>query len=531
MRTAGASAITRRALADSRARNGSFALLFALVAYANAAAYRSGYPTLQDRIGFAHAFAGNASIRLFYGRPFDLLSVGGYCAWRTGGFLSILAALWGMLAVVRALRAEEDAGRTEVVMAAPLSRRGAYLASLSACAAGAALLWLALLAGMLAGRLALGESAYLALAVLAPAGVFVGVGALAGQLAPTRRLALELSAAALLLALLVRVIADTSSGLQWLDWATPLGWSEQMRAFTGAQPVVLLAPATVSLLALAGAGRIWLTRDVARGLLASSERAAPRAWGLSSPTAQALRGERASFAGWLLASGFFALIIGVISRSVSGVGISSSLRRQLEQVGGISVLRPAGYIGLCFLFFLLAISLFACSQIAAARQEEAQSRLETLLAQPVGRRSWLAGRLLLALLGVIVISLAVGLLAWCGAALAGASVSLSSMLEAGANCVPIAMLFGAIAALAYALVPRASVPFAYGLVAVSFVWQLLSAALSAPRWLRELSPFEHVGLVPAQPLRAGAFVIMLVLAVLLTLVALWRFAQRDLVAA
>ena len=49
-----------------------------------------------------------------------------------------------------------------------------------------------------------------------------------------------------------------------------------------------------------------------------------------------------------------------------------------------------------FIFFILAVSLFVCAQIGAARQEEADERLETLLALPVGRSGWLGGRLLLA---------------------------------------------------------------------------------------------------------------------------------------
>ena len=79
------SAMARRALADSRGRNLSFAALFAFAAYANVVGYRSTYPTLRQRLDFAHAFGGNASVRLFYGKPFDLLSVGGYSAWRIGG--------------------------------------------------------------------------------------------------------------------------------------------------------------------------------------------------------------------------------------------------------------------------------------------------------------------------------------------------------------------------------------------------------------------------------------------------------------
>ena len=83
------------------------------------------------------------------------------------------------------------------------------------------------------------------------------------------------------------------------------------------------------------------------------------------------------------------------------------------------------------------------------------------------------------------------------------------MLEAGANCLPVALMFLGIAALAYAIVPRASAGLSYGLVTVAFLWELFGSLLSVPKWLVEATPFAHVGLVPAQPFRAGAAVIML----------------------
>jgi ABC-2 type transport system permease protein len=522
------SAIARRAFADSRTRNLAFALLFALVSYANVVGYRSAYPTLKDRLSFAHAFGGNASVRLFYGEPYDLLTVGGYSAWRVGGALAIFAAVWGALAAVRALRAEEDAGRLELVLAGTVSRRDAYVAALAAIGAGAALLWLAVFAGLAGARLQVGGSAYIALAVISVALVFAGVGALASQLAPSRRVALELSSAVVTVALVLRVIADTSSGLQWLRWATPLGWAEELRPFTGARPWVLLPPLAASAALLLGAGRIAAWRDVGNGLLSRSDEAAPRLRLLSSPAALALRDERASFAGWLLGTGFFALIIGLISTSVSSASIPNNLQRRLEKLGAVSITRPAGYIGLSFLFFVFAVSLFCASQVAATRREEAEERLETLFALPVGRRRWLAGRLLLAGAGAAALGFAAGVLAWAGAAAQHADVSLLSMLEAGANCLPAAILFLGLGALAYALLPRAATGISYGLVAVTFVWQLFGGLLSAPRWLLDVTPFQHVGLVPAQPFRAGAAAVMLGIALLASLCALWAFRRRDL---
>lgn len=521
-------AIARRKLADSRVRNLSFALLFALVSYANVVGYRDTYPTLQDRLGFARSFGGNASVRLFYGRPYDLLTIGGYTAWRIGGFAAIIAAMWGVMAAVRAMRAEEDAGREELVLAGVVSRRAAYLAALVAVAAGVLILWVALFAGFALARLPVGGSAYLALATVSAVPVFAGVGALASQLASTRRLALELSTAVLTVALVLRVIADTASGMQWLRWTTPLGWAEELRAFTGTHAVVLALPLVVSAALLGSAGLIAARRDVGNGLLNARDSAPPRLRLLSSPGALALREERASLAGWVLGVGFFALIIGLISTAVSSAGISSNLQRQLQKLGGISITKPAGYIGLSFLFFVLAVSLFCCAQVAAARHEEAEQRLETLFALPVNRVRWLAGRLLLALGGALAISLVAGLLAWVGATVQNAHVSLASMLEAGLNCLPVALLFLGLGALAFALLPRASAGIAYGLVAVAFVWDLFGGLLGAPKWVLELSPFQHIGLVPAQAVKLGAAALMLALAALCAAAALALFRRRDL---
>lgn len=526
-----ARAVARRALADSRIRTGSFALLLALLAYANAVGYRHSYPTLKARLEFARAFGANKTVQLFYGVPHDLLSVSGYTAWRLAGFGSILAGVWGLLVAVRALRAEEDAGRQELVLAGSISRASAYVAVLAAIAADTAILWLATFLGLLAARLPTGGSAYLALAVISPVPVFAGVGAVASQVAPNRRLALELANAALVLAFVLRVIADTSNGLGWLRWATPLGWVEELRAFARPDAVVVTLFALAGAALLAAAGAICVRRDVGVGLLQGKDSAPPRLRLLSSPTTLALRGERGSLAGWLVGTGLFALIIGVLSTSFTAANIPANLRQQLRKLGGASITTPAGALGFYFLLFVLAISLFACSQIAAARREEAEQQLETQLALSVSRFGWLGGRLLLAAGAAGAIALTAGALAWAGAASQHAGVSFPRLLEAGANCLPVALLFLALGALAYALVPRASAGIAYGLVSTAFVWELLGDLLGVPHRLRNLTPFQHVGFVPAQPFRATAAVVMLALAFAVALAALLAFKRRDLAAA
>jgi ABC-2 type transport system permease protein len=521
-------ALARRALADSRTRTLSFAAFFVLMAYATVAGYRHSYPALADRAGFAKAFGPNRAVRLFYGEPHDLLSVGGYAAWRVGGVMAIAAGAWGLLAAVRALRAEEESGRLELVLAGTVTRRRAFLAALAAIGAGAVGLWAALLAGLVAAGLPFGGSAYLALAAVSPIPVYAGAGALASQLAATRRLALELATAALAIGFVLRVVADTSANLGALRWITPLGWAEELRPFSDPRPAVLALPLLAAGALLVAAGAIAVRRDVGAGLLTTRDIAAPRLRLLASPSGQALRDERASLAGWLVAVGFFALIVGSLSTSFSTAGISPTLQRQLQQVAGASIVTPAGALGFYFLFFVLALSLFGCAQIAAARREEAGQRLETLFALPVGRSRWLLGRLVLAAAATATLALTAGVLAWAGAAAQHAGVSLPRLLAAAGNCLPAALLFLALAALAFAAVPRASGGIAYGLVSAAFLWELLGSLLGAPAWTLALSPFHHVALVPAQAFEATPAVVMLAVAVAAVLAALWLLERRDL---
>jgi ABC-2 type transport system permease protein len=521
-------ALARRALRDARVRTISFAYLFAILAYIQPVGYRDAYPTPSSRLAFAHGFADNKAIRLFYGVPHDLLTVSGYTAWRVGGTLAIFASVFGLLAAVRALRTEEDAGRMELVLASSVGRGTAYLSALAAIAAGVLILGLAEFAGLVLSGLPAGGSANLAAATASIVPVFVGVGALTSQLASTRRMALELGGAAVGLFLALRVIADTSANAGRLRWATPLGWAEEVRPFTGAHPIVLLLPAAATVLLLAVAARIAAGRDIGTGVLPSRESAKPRLGLLSSPTAQALRSERTSLIVWLSGIGAFAYITGALAKSTSTAGISKSLQHEVSKLGTGSIVTPAGYLAFVFIFFVLAVSLFMCAQLGAARHEEADERLETLLSLPVSRSRWLGGRLALAVAGAAAISLAAGLLTWAGAESGGVSISLVGMLGAGANCLPVAVMFLGIAALAYAIVPRASTGLSYGLVTVAFLWDLFGSLLNVPHWLVQATPFAHVGLVPAQPFRADAALLMLAIALASAIAATWIFQRRDL---
>ena len=155
-------------------------------------------------------------------------------------------------------------------------------------------------------------------------------------------------------------------------------------------------------------------------------------------------------------------------------------------------------------------------------------------ARPAGQSrvaATLGGRLLIATLAAATFSLLAGLLTWAGAASQGVSISLPRMLEAGANGVPISSLFLGIAAFAYTVAPRASDAIAYGVVGAAFIWYLVGSFFGLPKWVTDLTPFQHIGLVPIQSFQAEAAGIMITVGLTATAAAIAVFRHRDLLAA
>ncbi len=136
--------------------------------------YKRVYTTAASRAAFARGFGNNPGLRLLYGEPHHVATVSGYTAWRVGGVLAIAAAVYALLASVRALRGEEDAGRAELMLAGIVSRRTAYLSAMAAIGATTVILWAAEFAGFAFGGLPVAGSAYLALATVSVIPVIAG---------------------------------------------------------------------------------------------------------------------------------------------------------------------------------------------------------------------------------------------------------------------------------------------------------------------------------------------------------------------
>ncbi|MFN8160559.1 MAG: hypothetical protein U0R52_05875 [Solirubrobacterales bacterium] len=513
--------------------------VFALTVVATVFAFRSTYGTPAERAELLRSFSANSGIRALFGPGPQIDRIGGFLAWRTLGLMPLITGIWGLLVATRLLRGEEDRGRWETLLAAPLTAARATLATLAGVGAGAAVIFamtaLAILAAAaVPGDVPLAGALWLALALALAAPAFAVVGALTSQIAPTRREAAALAGAVFAAAFLVRVAADGSASLEWLRWLTPLGWIEEMRPLTGARPVALV-PMVAWIAGLAAASaRLAARRDLGAATLAHSDDRAPRHAGLGSVAGLSLRESLNGLIGWSAGLALTAFVFGFISKAVADIARNSAgIRAHVRSTTSarVDIASAEGYLALVFVFLAVALAIYAVTHATAAREEETTGRLDTLLTTPTGRRHWLGARVVVALGCAAIAGTAMALAAWAGAAVKDSGVGLPDMLEAAGNTLPVVALFLGLAVMGFALAPRHTGAIAFGLVGGAYLWEQTGAIVKAPEWVLAVSPFHWLALVPSEPFDPLASVVMASVGVLAALAGLEAFRRRDLVGA
>ena len=326
--------------------------------------------------------------------------------------------------------------------------------------------------------------------------MFMAVGALCSQLTATRRQAAAMAAAVFGVAYLIRLIAYTGTSLMWLRWASPLGWVDELRPLTGSRPLLLLPVAGLVAVLAAAAVNLAGRRDLGASVLPARDTAVPSTRLLNSPLGLAARLARRSALSWLGGLVAGGLILGLTVKGTETV-FSSQSGGVLQKLGGAS--GGAAYLGIAFLIVTLVIALAAAGQVAATRDEEAEGYLDHLLARPVARLPWLAGRLAVSVVLLTGAGLTAGLFTWAGAAATGAGLSFATMLAAGVNVIPAGIFVLGIGTLVHGLAPRLTVTAAYAIVAWSFLVEIIGASLGVSRWLLDTSILHHIARAPPRP--------------------------------
>lgn len=510
-------------------------LVFGLTVASSALGYASAYNTPAQRERLAALLSGNAGLAAINGPARGLASVAGYTAWKSFMTLIVVGSIWGLLAGTRLLRGEEDAGRWELLLAGQTTRRAAAAQALGGLGVGLAGLWtLTAVVTVAVGRIpkvhiGIGPALYFATALAAAPAMFIAAGALASQLAATRRQAAGGVGAALGIAYALRLLADSGTGLAWLRWASPVGWVEQLRPLGASQPLAFLPVAglTVALGALVPvvAGR----RDLGEGILADRSATKDHQRLPRGPLGLAIRQLRPAFAGWVAGIGATSLFMGLIAKSAGGVLTSSpSLERVVSRLG-VQGGGTSDYLGLVLSMVAIMVALVAAGQLSAARDEEATGRLDHLVAQSLTRSAWLAGRVGLAAAAVVAAGLLAGLCAWLGAVSQGSGVGLGSLLEAGINLAVPALVILGIGVCVMGLWPRGATGVTYAVLAWSLLIEVLGASATSTHWLLDTSVFHQIAPSPAVAPDWTASGVLVCIGALAALVGVVAFARRDLV--
>jgi ABC-2 type transport system permease protein len=498
-----------------------FAVIVGLFAYV-AVYYKSQFTTQAALDDFARLGAG-AGMKALVGGITATNTLGGAVWLKIWMTLALALGIGVVFLVTRNLRADEDAGRLDLLRSTPLGIN-ADLAAVACLTAGLSVLCGA---GVTAASLALGLDANRGLAGSAVFGasltliglVGMGVGVLTNQVAASGRTANGLGSAAFGVFYALRAIGDLQEN--GLTWISPIGWAEKMDPW-GANRWWLTLPSLALVAALiAAAWALQSRRDVGEGLLQTRPGPARAARWMTGEFGLGLRLQRGVLIAWGITLALAALLFGSLVNAMTSV---------MNNVAG-GLIRGTGTDAL--LALLVALLALLCTvvgvQVATSlRADEAGGTLEAQLARPVSRWRWALSRLALA---VIAVALSLVVAGGAFGASYGASIGDASQTWrlAGAALVylPACLLIASVAVLGLGWWPRASTAVAWGVFAAMWFALLLGEALHLPAWVSRALPFTGTPLVPQAPVTWTPLVAYSAAMVLLAAAGLWRFSRRD----
>lgn len=481
------------------------------------------YTTQAEYDAAAASVEGNAAFIAMAGPARALDTLGGQTAWQTTAFGAIVAALMSMFLVGRHTRAEEESGRDELLRAAAVGRYAPTTAAVLVAVLANLVLGILVSLGLTAYGLDAPDSFGLGLGLTACGWVFTGTALIAMQLTASTRSAYGIAGTFIGVAYVLRAIGDVGNGV--LSWLSPIGWYQAMHQFSGLRwwPMLLMVAGAGA--ALAAAYALFARRDYGSGVFAARPGPARASSGLLGGFGLAWRLHRGAVIGWAAGMFFAGLAYGAIGDDVDAlIGDSDAANEMFVQSGGDLV---AGFYGTSILMLAVICAGFAISSALRPRTEEENGHLEVILASALPRSRWLLGHVVVTVGGTALVLVASGLGLGAGYFLvtrdgdAAWNITWPVLQYVG----PVLVLSG-VARLLFGLVPRWMV-LAWVPLVLSAVVMLFGELFGLPQWLQDVSPFEHLPMVPADEFDWAPFLAVGAVAVALSVAGQFAFRRRD----
>lgn len=482
------------------------------------------YATQEKLDTAAASMAGNTAMIAMAGPARALDTVGGQVAWQSSAFGAIAVGLMSMMVVVRHTRAEEEAGRDELVRAGAVGRLAPVLAALLAAVVANVAVGTLTALSLVLYPLAAADSVALGLGLALCGLCFTGTALVAAQLTASARTAYALAGLVVGVGYALRAVGDVGSPA--LSWLTPIGWYQAMHAFSGLRwwPVLLLLAATACSLVLATF--LLHRRDIGSGLWAARPGPGRAGRWLASPLGLAWRLQRTSVLGWAAGLALTGLAYGTIGDDVEDLLGDSDATVELMTQGLADPV--AGFYATALLMLALITSGFAISSALRPRAEEESGHAELLLSTAVSRGRWWAAYVVVTVVGVLLVMAAAGLGTGVGYALVtGRWAAVADYVVPALGYAPAVLVLSGVARLLHGVLPRwgalAWLPLV-GAVAV----MLLGPVLELPEGVRGLSPFHHLPPMPAEHLSIRVTMALLGVATLTSLTSRFALSRRDI---
>lgn len=530
---AGLAPLVRLALRRGRWPYLAWVVMLAVTVPAVAAAYETVVDPRNADVLIASMTA-NPTMRAMLGPPFELSTAGGFTVWRVGTFVATMAGIMAILGVVRSTRADEEEGRTELLLSGSLGRHVPLLAAVLVALAACGALGLLVTLGMVATGQPTAGSVAFGLGTGLVGAVFVGVGAVAAQLTGSARAARSVALWTLGAAYTVRAVADAAqegSTVRSLAWLSPVQWMALARPYAQERWWVLLIPLLCTALLLGAALALQERRDHGAGLWATRPGRAGAPRSLASPLALSWRLHRGSVLGWTLGLVLLATALGSLSTSFETMFEETpALRAVLERMsGGTTVLAEAFFVAMLSLVAVVT-GVLAVSIFQRLATEEDSGRAELVLSTPTARLRLLISHLLPAAVAPTALLVLTGaVLSLHLARTEGDWSWVGRIAGAGAALAPGGLVVLGLAVLLHGWAPRLA-----WLVWVVVGWSLLmvwvGAILDLPGWVTGLTPWAPLPLLPTDAMDWPAVLGTTAVAVVLTAAGALGYRRRDIAA-
>ncbi len=515
-------------------------LLLVAMTAGSAPSLIAAYPDQEAKLAYVSSSAPSTIGRVFQGTVSGA-NLGTIMMAELFIFTAIIMAIASIFLVSRHTRYNEETGAGELIGSGVVSRSAPLSAALMV-AIGMNIVLSLIIFGALSQVKELNTtgSAYFALSLGLVGIFFASVSAITSQLSDYRRGSNGLAIASLIGFFVLRALGDSlgkisADGLtvtaNWLTWLSPIGWGYQVLPYNGNRnlPILLLIASTV--LCLTAAFYVLSKRDIGSSIFASRQGPARAKPSLLSARGLAIRLQSTGFIGWSIGFIIFGGVMAVMANDFREVFEGSDV---LQEFIASSPGNNGDFLDIMIstMFPLIAAMLagYVVTAMAKMQDEESSGRIESLLGTALSRSKWFMSHVSLTSAGVIVNLALMGLAGGLGYAFASSTLDsrFNDILISALVSIPAMLLFMAVILLAYSALSISVKAFAWIFYGYCVLISSFAGIFKWPQWTVNFSPFTHTPGYPSSSFDSKPLIVMSLLAVTLTLLALFIFKRRDI---